>query len=191
MEMGHEKVKSTLLLDMDDTTVDQSLVWVEKVYERTGILLEREKWTQWDLNTILPSEIVQMIFAEINQEPGFYRQLRAKPGAIQGIRTLHKIYDIVFVSASEHYGYADKYRWIEENLPFLEKNNLILTHRKDLVIGDILVDDGPHNILASPSQIKIVFDQPWNRQLTNYPRVSNWKQLTNLLMKYSKKLHCA
>lgn len=189
--MGLESTKSILLLDMDDTTVDQSSVWVDKVFERTGIKLDREKWTQWDLNTILPHDIVHMIFAEINQEPGFYRQLPAKQGAIKGIRNLAKFYDIVFVSASEHYGYADKYHWIEENLPFLEKINLVLTHRKDLVMGDILVDDGPHNILQSPSEIKVIFDQPWNRHLTNYPRVTNWKQLTNLLMKYSKKLHCA
>ncbi|HJV45967.1 MAG TPA: hypothetical protein VJ824_09635 [Bacillota bacterium] len=174
--------KKTLLLDMDDVIVDQSLTWVKRIYEKTGIHFNREEWTDWQLSNHLPSDIVHLIFEEINKEPGFFRYLPPKEGAIEGIRELSCYYDIVFVSAGEHYAYQDKYYWIEDNLPFLPKPNLILTHRKDLIIGDILVDDGPHNLLSSPVKTKIVFDGPWNKQLTQFPRVHRWEQLVELLI---------
>lgn len=181
-----QKPKKTLLLDMDDVTVDQSLTWVQRVYERTGIWYDREEWNEWRVANILPPEVVHLIFEEINKEPGFFRNLPAKEGAIEGIRELSHYYDIVFITASEHYAYVDKYLWIEENLPFLPKPNLILTHRKDLVLGDIFVDDGPHNLLKSPAKMKIVFDHPWNRQLTQFQRVYQWGDLLDLLLPSTK-----
>lgn len=181
-----QKLKKTLLLDMDDVTVDQSLTWVQRIYERTGIWYDREEWNEWRVANILPPDVVHLIFEEINKEPGFFRNLPAKEGAIEGIRELSHYYDIVFITASEHYAYVDKYLWIEENLPFLPKPNLILTHRKDLVLGDIFVDDGPHNLLKSPAKMKIVFDHPWNRHLTQFQRVYQWGDLLDLLLPSTK-----
>jgi 5'-nucleotidase len=178
----NNKYKKTLLLDMDDVTVDQSLTWVKRLYEKTGVLYNRDEWAGWQLSNYLPSDVVHMIFEEINKEPGFFRQLPAKEGAIEGIRQLCDYYDIVFVTASEHYAYEDKYYWIVENLPFLPKPNLILTHRKDLIMGDIFVDDGPHNLINSPVKTKVIFDGPWNRHLNQFPRVHHWNQLIELLM---------
>ncbi len=180
---GMKTPKKVLLLDMDDVTVDQSLTWIKHLYEKTGILYDREEWTQWNISNYLPQDVSRMIFEEINKSPGFFRKLPPKPGAIEGVGKLSYLYDIVFVTASDHYAYEDKYFWIEENLPFLPKPNLILTHRKDLVAGDILVDDGPHNLLNSPAKTKIVFDNPWNRHLTQFPRVYHWRELLDLLIR--------
>ncbi|WP_027416841.1 5' nucleotidase, NT5C type [Aneurinibacillus terranovensis] len=174
--------KKVLLLDMDDVTVEQSLTWIQRIHEKTGVLYDRENWTEWDLSKILPPELCQLIFEEINKEPKFFYNLPAKEGAIEGIKILKDYYDIVFVSASEYYAFIDKYNWIEENLPFLPKPNLILTHRKDLVIGDVLVDDGPHNLVKSPAKKKIVFDKPWNRKITQFQRVKNWGELLKTLL---------
>jgi len=174
--------KKVLLLDMDDVIVDQTLTWIQRLYEKTGVLYHRESLTKWDLTSVLPREAAKMIYEEINREPGFFRQLPAKEGAIESIEQLSLYYDIVFVSAGEHYAYRDKYLWLEENLPYLGKPNLVLTHRKDLVMGDILVDDGPHNIIKSPAKLKIIFDHPWNRHLQDYIRVLDWKQLTRILL---------
>jgi 5'-nucleotidase len=181
-----QKPKKTLLLDMDDVTVDQSLTWVQRIYEITGTWYDREEWKEWRVANILPPDIVHLIFEEINKEPGFFRNLPAKEGAIEGIQKLSRYYDIVFITASEHYAYVDKYLWIEENLNFLPKPNLILTHRKDLVLGDIFVDDGPHNLLKSPAKMKIVFDHPWNRHLTQFQRVYQWDDLLDLLLPSTK-----
>jgi 5'(3')-deoxyribonucleotidase len=44
------------------------------------------------------------------------------------------------------------------------KGNTILTASKDLVVGDVLVDDGPHNIESFPGPV-VVYDRPWNQEL--------------------------
>ncbi|WP_134704040.1 hypothetical protein [Ammoniphilus sp. YIM 78166] len=178
--------RKVLLLDMDDVTVDQTSTWVKRIYEKTGTLYDQEEWTKWDLSSILPPDIMHMIFEEINKEPGFFRNLPAKEGAIAGIQELSCYYDIVFVTASEHYAYQDKYYWIRENLGFLTQPSLVLTHRKDLVLGDIFVDDGPHNIMKSPVETKIIFDHPWNRHISQFQRVNHWDQLVDMLL--SKKV---
>ncbi len=174
--------KHILLLDMDDVTVDQSLTWIKRIQEKTGILYQWEDLSNWDLSSVLPQEITHIIYEELNKEPGFFRSLPAKEGALEGIKELSFFYDIVFVTASEHYAYQDKYYWIRENLPFLNKPSLVLTHRKDLIMGDIFVDDGPHNLQKSTVRIKIMFDHPWNRHVTHYPRVTHWNQLVDLLL---------
>lgn len=184
--MSTMKQKSTLLLDMDDVTVDQSLTWIKRIHEKTGILYRWEDLSKWDLSAVLPHEITQMIFEELNKEPGFFRRLPAKEGALEGIKQLSMFYDIVFVTASEPYAYEDKYYWIKENLPFIDKPSLVLTHRKDLILGDVFVDDGPHNLQRSTVKTKIVFDHPWNRHVTQYPRVTHWKQLVELLLSKAK-----
>lgn len=172
--------KPVLLLDMDEVVVDFTRAWIDRFREKTGISLNREDWEAWDLKRILPDDVFHGFVATL-REPGFFRHLPPMDGAIEGIKELNEQYDIVFLTASSQYAYNDKYHWIEEHLSFVNKPNLILTHRKDLVIGDYLVDDAPHNLLQSPAKTKIIFDAPWNRKLTQFKRVRNWGELTLFL----------
>ena len=46
---------------------------------------------------------------------------------------------------SNHSSLSDKRRWVEEYLPNLPEKRLILSHRKDLNRGSLLIDDRPNN----------------------------------------------
>ena len=46
---------------------------------------------------------------------------------------------------SNHSSSSDKRRWVEKHLPNLQVKRLILSHRKDLNRGTILIDDRPNN----------------------------------------------
>ena len=66
------------------------------------------------------------------------------------IESIHKIIDMghdVFIASTPPWNNPDawgqKRNWIEEHLPELERK-VILTHRKDLLIGDILIDDSTY-----------------------------------------------
>ena len=66
------------------------------------------------------------------------------PGAIEAV---HKIIDMghdVFIATTPPWNNPDswgqKRNWIEEHLPELERK-MFLTHRKDMLIGDVLIDD--------------------------------------------------
>ena len=72
-----------------------------------------------------------------------YRNLEIIPGAKLALNTLIVDFDIFIASTppwTRPEVWKHKREWIEENFPYL-KRKLILTHRKDLLIGDILIDD--------------------------------------------------
>ena len=72
-----------------------------------------------------------------------YRNFELIPGAQKALIKLNKDFDIFIASTPpwdrpEEWG--DKREWLAKHFPWL-KRKLILTHRKDLLIGDILIDD--------------------------------------------------
>ena len=72
-----------------------------------------------------------------------YRNLEVMPDAKEALLRLNQDFDI-FIASTPPWDRPDmwgaKKEWIAEHFPYL-KRKLILTHRKDLLIGDILIDD--------------------------------------------------
>ena len=72
-----------------------------------------------------------------------YRNLEVISGAQDALIRLNKDFDI-FIASTPPWDRPDmwsaKREWLAEHFPWL-KRKLILTHRKDLLIGDILIDD--------------------------------------------------
>jgi 5'(3')-deoxyribonucleotidase len=72
-----------------------------------------------------------------------YRNLELIPGARDALIRLNQDFDI-FIATTPPWSrpkvWGEKRDWIVEHFPWLAKK-MILTHRKDLLIGDILIDD--------------------------------------------------
>ena len=72
-----------------------------------------------------------------------YGNLEVMPGAKDALIRLNHDFDI-FIASTPPWDRPDmwsaKREWIAKHFPYL-KRKLILTHRKDLLIGDILIDD--------------------------------------------------
>jgi len=72
-----------------------------------------------------------------------YRNLEVMPGAKDALIKLNQDFDI-FIASTPPWDRPDmwgaKREWLAEHFSWL-KRKLILTHRKDLLIGDILIDD--------------------------------------------------
>ena len=82
--------------------------------------------------------------------PGIYKNLSLIEGAINSVEQLFNsgLYDIYFLSSSpwdNPDAWTHKRLWIEKNFGPKTRKRLILSHRKDLQIGDYLVDDSPRN----------------------------------------------
>ena len=72
-----------------------------------------------------------------------YRNLDVIEGAIEAVAKLNADHEVFIASTPpwtrpEVWGH--KREWIGEHFPYL-KRKIILTHRKDLLIGDVLIDD--------------------------------------------------
>ena len=72
-----------------------------------------------------------------------YGNLEVMPGAKDALIRLNHDFDI-FIASTPPWDrpsmWSAKREWLGEHFPYL-KRKLILTHRKDLLIGDILIDD--------------------------------------------------
>ena len=107
-----------------------------------------------------------------------YLYLDVIPGAEKALSYLNEHHEIFIASTppwTRPEVWSDKRIWLEQNFPYL-KRKLILTHRKDLLIGDVLIDDSQYR--GQPD-----FKGEWfwfNKNWTN----KNWKSC----LKFIKKL---
>jgi 5'-nucleotidase len=78
------------------------------------------------------------------KEIGFFKEMPEIKDACQSILALYEKFDVYFLSTapwSSPVAWKEKREWIENVFGDEFEKRLILTHRKDLVIGDYLIDD--------------------------------------------------
>ena len=70
------------------------------------------------------------------------------PGAIEALHRIAEHYDCYILSTApwkNPSSWADKVRWVTEHLDDLFHKRLIISHHKELLNGDYLIDDRPNN----------------------------------------------
>lgn len=80
--------------------------------------------------------------------PNLFSQMLPMKGAVESFAKLSKIYDIYILSTAPWENisaWSDKLSWVKKYLGENARKRLILTHRKDLNIGDYLIDDHTRN----------------------------------------------
>ncbi len=82
--------------------------------------------------------------------PHIFRNLNSIDGAIESVKKIIKSekYEVYFLSTApwnNPSAWTDKRLWLEDQFGDSINRKLILTHRKDLLKGDILIDDRPNN----------------------------------------------
>ncbi|MHB8407774.1 MAG: 5' nucleotidase, NT5C type [Acidiferrobacterales bacterium] len=174
-----------LLIDMDQVICK----WLERILEyynydkKTNVQLEDVK--SWNVvDTLGPNS--EDFIRSCMRYPELYRDLDPVEGAIEGIKKLQEQgHDVIIATAvpkSAGIAYHGKLEWIRRNMPFFSLNNFVAIQRKDLLQGDILLDDGAHNIrpFRAAGRRAIVFDRPWNRDEPG-ERVKTWEEFVKLV----------
>ena len=110
-----------------------------------------------------------------------YRNLSVIDGAIEAVAKLNADHEVFIASTPpwtrpEVWGH--KREWIGEHFPYL-KRKIILTHRKDLLIGDILIDDSRYRGQPDFQGEWYWFNKNWNNR--------NWEACLEWIYKEYKK----
>ena len=110
-----------------------------------------------------------------------YRNLDVIEGAIEAVAKLNADHEVFIASTPpwtrpEVWGH--KREWIGEHFPYL-KRRIILTHRKDLLIGDILIDDSRFRGQPDFQGEWFWFNKNWNNK--------NWEACMKWIYKKYKK----
>lgn len=169
-----------ILVDMDGVIVDCLSHWIKLInrYHFTDVKIE--DITHWDLEKFCAPATREQVYSFLTH-PGFFRHLDPIPSAIESIKYLiDKNHDVVIVTACKH-GFKDKLDWIKDHMPWFDLKNIIFAERKELVYGDVLIDDGVHNLEAwekETNRYPICFATPYNKNFAGR-RADNWKHTIN------------
>ena len=92
--------------------------------------------------------------------PGFFLNMEPMPGAIEAFEKLAANYDVYILSTgpwSSPGAWTEKVLWVQKHLPEAAFKRLILGHEKDLLRGDIIIDDRHGNGVDSFQGEIIIF----------------------------------
>lgn len=174
-----------ILLDQDGVLADFDhaflTVWRERYPDIAPV--EQENRRSFHILKDYPRELRGRAEA-IYTAPGFVRDLPPVPGALEAVKELLALGMDIRICTSPLAQFEncvmEKYLWVEKHLGREATNRLILTRDKTLVHGDLLIDDKPEiNGAIRPRWKHILFDAPYNRHVTDRPRMTwaNWRSV--------------
>ena len=82
----------------------------------------------------------------LDEVPGIFSLMEPMPGALESVHKLAKLYDVYILSTApwkNPSAWADKVVWVTKYFDDVFHKRLILSHHKDLLKGDFLIDDRP------------------------------------------------
>ena len=161
------KRKPRILFDMDDVLVDFLGGFIEEYNNEYKTNVDIKECDVWNLDKVLTGDIYKIM-----NRDNFIRNLKPKGNSIEVIkRLIDKGYDVFIVSACSPKGYIEKLLWLEEYMPFFNRDRLIPCSEKSAIWGDILIDDKISN-LDDFSKIGegVIFDMPHNKTDKSYKR---------------------
>ncbi len=172
-----------LLIDMDGVCADTIGHWLSLYNVKYFDNLVKEDIQRWNVHEFVKPQCGMAIY-HIMEKEGFFADLAPIDGVAEAFAELkERGHDLIIVTAAPRSGKTalyDKCRWLKKHIPDFDSKNVIATHRKDAVVGDLLLDDGPHNIEAFPGTT-VVFDQPWNQDVKSDFRIKTWPEFVALI----------
>jgi 5'(3')-deoxyribonucleotidase len=82
----------------------------------------------------------------LDDVPGIFGLMDPMPGAIDAVHRLAKKYDVYILSTApwkNPSAWSDKVAWVTKYFDDVFHKRLILSHHKDFIKGDYLIDDRP------------------------------------------------
>jgi len=152
---------------------------VERYGEVAKNLPRHSDQRDFNLKLGLNDEEAAIVDAIFN-EPHFYLNLEPIEGAVEAFhKTIEAGHQVNIVTSpwwSNPTCLQDKSDWVAKYLGEEYRHLLIFTGDKTAIRGDFLVDDKPHiKGSYSPSWEQILFDQPYNREVTHLHRITSWE----------------
>lgn len=176
--------KRTILFDADDTVENLCDCWIAMLNERYGTSVTLEDVRDWDITLAFPTLTKEQVFGVLHDDE-LWRRITPIPGSVEVLQKLHQEgHQLYMVTASGYRTCKTKAERLLELFPFLDWEHIIITSHKQMVRGDILIDDGPHNLVGG-EYFKILFDRPHNRNYDDAAngmlRLHTWEEIDTVI----------
>lgn len=169
--------KLRIFIDVDETlaeTMEEVLRWYNLDWDDT---LTVNKITEWNLEKFVKcGDKIYKYFSMSH----IYTQIARYPYSLDAVRNFKKIgHEVFFSTATVPGGEGMKFDWLVRN-GFLERDErerYIEIQKKDVLSGDVMIDDGYHN-LEKFRGYKIMPVRAWNSVHSHQViPVYNWKEI--------------
>lgn len=177
--------KMVILVDIDDVINNLCQTWTTWLNTKYKLSVQYDDIITWDMAGYYPELTNEQIYEPLFM-PKFWQLVLPRFDAIKYIDMLVKEKYDVYLCTTSHYKTIDiKFENIvAKYFPFIPWNKIIITSKKQMIRGDVLIDDGIHN-LEGGCYTKILMTAPWNK---NYDTVShqmyradNWEDVYNII----------
>ena len=155
--------KLTILVDMDDTIENLLVHWIDWLNEAYGTSVDAEEIRSWNIQEAFPSLTTEQVYEPLLQDE-FWLRVTPKPDAQDYLQTLADDGHEIYITTSSNYKTipVKMEQVLFKYFPWLNWDHVIIASRKQMIRGDVMVDDGPHN-LEDGRYYKILMDAPHNR----------------------------
>ena len=188
---GNDFLKQlTILVDIDDTLEDLCTPWVQYLNEKYGTAVTTDDIKDWHIAKVFPTLTREQVFEPLAKEE-FWERVKPLPEAYKNIRKLkydgHRIF---IVTASDPIISVPMKleKVLFRYFPFFSCNDVIIATQKQMIRGDILVDDASHN-LENGNYKRILMNAPHNRffneKSIGAARACDWDTVYRLISKYA------
>ena len=170
---------------MDDTIENLGIAWVEYLNEQYGLNADFQNSKEFDMQKLFPSLKPDEVYAPL-WERELWKKVTPKPDAVEYLeRLMNEGHEVYIVTASALGTIAMKTEEVlYKYFPYIKEQQVITTWNKQLIQGDVLVDDGVHNLEGGDFE-KILFDAPYNREYHEGAhgmfRAHNWEEVYRLI----------
>ena len=173
-----------ILIDMDDTIELLLEAWVRKANALYGRDVKCEDVKEWDVTKAYPGLTHEEVYGVL-KDPDFWYTVEPAPGAVKGVKKLMEEHDVYIVTVTPYDEIAPKMEnLIFRRFPYITWDRVIITGNKRLISADVMIDDGPHNLIGAACE-KILVDAPYNREFDEkaygMTRVRTWDEILDAI----------
>ena len=155
--------KLHILVDCDDVLSNTTEDWVAWLNKQHGLSVDPRNISHKSIYAAFPTLTREEVRFPLQHE-SFSGKYSVKPGSYEALKEMiDDGHEVSIVTAHNNRTCWTKFEWLTEHFPFIHRDDVIITAKKQKIIGDALIDDSVSN-LTGGNYLKILFDHPNNHE---------------------------
>lgn len=182
--------KLTILVDMDDTIEELLAEWLHTLNKTYNRYVTPDDIRCWDIEKAYTGLSAEQVYAPLFTNE-LWENVKPKWDAVEYLRKLQKDGHEIYITTSSNLQtiFAKYNAILARYFPFIGMDHVIVCSKKQMIRGDVMVDDGVHN-LEGGDYLRILITAPHNRfydaEANGMCRVSNWKEAYAVIAEHKK-----
>lgn len=173
--------KFVVLIDMDDTIENLLPAWLKYLNAKYRRNVQPKDVTSWHIHDFYPDVDYDYIYEPLHNKD-FWYTVSVKEDAVEYMRKLYdEEFQLYICTHSCIDTLATKIEAIlTRYFPYIDDKHVIVTYNKQMLSADVLIDDGPHNLING-NYAKLLYYSPHNESFdaenNGMIRVYNWEEV--------------